>query len=372
MSKTCAIFNYAPHYRKSIYLLMEKELNADFYFGDKIKENVKKLDYSHFKNKVTEIKNVLLFGPVYYQRGVIRLLFNKNYDKYIITGETYSISTFLFLLLAKFTRKKVYLWGHGCRGNESPINIFIKRVSSLLYDGFFLYGNYAKRLLVDRGIDEGKLHVIYNSLDYDMQKNNRDRVEQSDIYEQYFDNNCKTLFFVGRLTRSKRLDMLIDALGKLKAEGYIYNLVLIGGGDEEESLRNYVSLSGLSDNVWFYGECYDEKLLSKLIYNADLCVSPGNIGLTAIHSLAYGTPVITHDNFEKQGPEFEAIVENETGLFFKYESVASLTEKIQEWFALTKKETRDSIAEKCYHIVDEKYNPHRQIEMLKSVMLAEL
>ena len=33
------------------------------------------------------------------------------------------------------------------------------------------------------------------------------------------------------------------------------------------------------------------KIISKYLYYADICVSPGNVGLTAIHSLTYGTPV---------------------------------------------------------------------------------
>ena len=53
----------------------------------------------------------------------------------------------------------------------------------------------------------------------------------------------------------------------------------------------------LQDQIWFYGACYDESKLGELIFNADLCVSPGNVGLTAVHSMGYGTPVITHNNF---------------------------------------------------------------------------
>lgn len=363
--KTCAIFNYAPHYRESIYLLMDRELNADFFFGDKIKEGVKKMDYSGFENGVEEVKNILLFGPVYYQRGVLKLLF-KGYDRYIITGETYCISTFLFLLVAVLTKKKVYLWGHGCRGDESGFNFFIKRISNYLYDGFFLYGNYARDLLIDKGFNRDKLHVIYNSLDYDSQIENRRQAALTDVYKEHFGNDNKVLFFVGRLAGSKRLDMLIDAMSILQERGEEYNLVLIGGGDKE-LLRKYADERNV-DNIWFYGECYDEAILSELIYNADLCVSPGNIGLTAIHSLAYGTPVVTHNNFMKQGPEFEAIVENETGLFFEYENSVSLAEKIHEWFDIVRDTPRNSIAERCYRVIDEKYNPHNQIEIMKSVI----
>lgn len=366
-TKVCAIFNYAPHYRERIYSLIEEELNADFYFGDKLKtNNIKKVDYSIFKRKVVEVKNIHLIGPLYYQRGVIQLLF-KKYDRYIITGETYCISTLLFLLLGKVMGKKVYLWGHGCRGNEAFVNMLIKRISSYLYSGFFLYGNYARELLVDRGFNKDKLHVIYNSLDYDVQLDYREKASSNNIYKEHFNNNNKVLYFIGRLNQSKRLDILIDALVKLKDEGRYYNLVLIGSGDSDDTLKEYASQKGI-DDIWFYGECYDEGELSNLIYNADLCVSPGNVGLTAMHSLAYGTPVITHNNFKKQMPEFEAIIEGETGLFFDYNSADSLANKIEEWFAITKHATREEIAQCCFKVIDKKYNPYRQIELLRNVM----
>ena len=49
---------------------------------------------------------------------------------------------------------------------------------------------------------------------------------------------------------------------------------------------------------------------------SDLTVSPGNIGLTAIHSLSYGTPVCSHSNFNNQMPESEAIINFEKWFFF--------------------------------------------------------
>lgn len=68
-------------------------------------------------------------------------------------------------------------------------------------------------------------------------------------------------------------------------------------------------------NVWFYGSCYDEQTNAELIYNADMCVAPGNVGLTAIHAMTFGCPVITHSDFKWQMPEFEAIHPGKTGDF---------------------------------------------------------
>ena len=56
--------------------------------------------------------------------------------------------------------------------------------------------------------------------------------------------------------------------------------------------------------------CYNEEANAELLYNASVCVCPAEVGLTAIHSLLFGTPVVSNDNFDEQMPEFESIIPN--------------------------------------------------------------
>ena len=123
----------------------------------------------------------------------------------------------------------------------------------------------------------------------------------------------------------------------------------------------------LSEMVWFYGPSYDEKELSQLLFDADLCVSPGNIGLTAMHAMTYGCPCISHNNFKWQGPEFEAIQENVTGAFFERDNVDDLSKTIMQWLENHKKD-RDEIRRSCYREIDEQWNPHNQLEIIKNMI----
>ena len=120
----------------------------------------------------------------------------------------------------------------------------------------------------------------------------------------------------------------------------------------------------MNGQIWFYGECYDEKVNAMLIYNADLCVSPGNVGLTAIHSMVFGTPVISHNAFSWQMPEFEAIVPNMTGAFYVYNNQESLVDSISQWFR-DNKNKRDEIREKCYKEIDDNWTPVYQMRVIK-------
>lgn len=367
MNKLCTIYNFAPHYRTSIFILMDKELHCDFVFGDSMSD-VKKMDYSLLKNKVTETHTKHLFCGLYWQ-NIISLLF-KDYDSYILLGESRALSTWIFCLLCRLLKpkKKIYLWTHGCYGRESRIESFIKKIEfKLANGGIFVYGNYARELMINKGFNPNKLHTIHNSLAYDQQINIRKELKAEPIYKKHFNNDNHNLFFVGRLTSVKKLDQLLDAMIISNAKGIHYNMTFIGGGTELEKLEQKVKDNGLQEQVWFYGPCYDEKELSSLIYNADLCVAPGNIGLTAMHSMVFGTPCITHNDFKWQGPEFEAIIPYKTGIFFKRNDVEDLSERINEWFRLNGNE-RDNVRKACMDEIDKWWNPHFQMEVLKAVL----
>ena len=123
------------------------------------------------------------------------------------------------------------------------------------------------------------------------------------------------------------------------------------------------------ENVWFYGPSYKEEELSQLLYDADLCVAPGNIGLTAMHAMTYGCPCISHNDFKWQMPEFEAIQENITGAFFERDNIEDLARVITSWFDMHH-EDREKIRQACYKEIEEKWNPHKQLETIKKVIMA--
>ena len=359
--KLCLIYNYAQHYRTSIFKLIDQEFDCDFVFGDSMGD-VKKMDYTLLKGNVKEVHNKKL-GGAYFQKGVLKLL-GQKYDKYIMLGETRCISTWIFLLLSKFYKNKnVYLWSHGWYGKETKFERIIKKMFFKLSDGTFLYGNYARELMIKEGFNKDRLFVIHNSLAYDKQLATRKQLKPTDIYNIHYGNNNPNLVFVGRLTEVKKLDMILHAMSKCKDKGEEYNLTLIGDGEKKEELEKLATELNLTKNVWFYGPCYNETELGGLIYNADLCVSPGNVGLTAMHSLVFGTPVITHNYFPLQMPEFESIREGETGTFFEHENIDSLTQKINEWFSTPR--NREETRKMCMKEIDEYWTPYYQIEVLK-------
>lgn len=358
--------NIGSHYRAAIYQLMDKEIGCDFCFGDKW-DDIKKMDYSTLKGKVTELQNVTV-PHGYYQKGLLGML-HKDYDVYILCGETRCVSTWLFLIFRKmfYPRKKVFLWAHGMLGKESWAKRIAIKLFYSLATGGFIYNERSCKIMKANGIKEGKLHPIYNSLDYDRQLPIRESLKLSEFYQEHFGNENKNIVFIGRLTKVKKFDLLLDAVALLKERGEQVNVTFIGDGVERNNMEQRVKELGIDKQVWFYGACYDEKTNAELIYNADLCVSPGNIGLTAMHVLMFGCPAITNDDFDHQMPEFEAIQEGNTGTFFKVGDCISLADNISRWFS-EHIDDREKVRQDCYEVIDNKWNPHNQISILKEVI----
>lgn len=363
--KICFLNSGSIHYRKAIWMLMDKELSCDFYFGDHRRDDVKPLDTSLLRNFKGYFKNIYI-GPFFWQRGALKLLW-KDYSDYILQGDVYSLTVWLFLLLKRINQKNVYLWTHGAYGNEKGLKKFIRKKCVSLSTGTFLYGRHAKDVLQNWGIPGEKLHLIYNSLDYDEQLPVRQSMFESDFYKQHFKNNNQNLVFIGRLTPVKKLDQVLKAVAHLKEQGVIYNVTFVGDGTEKNKLEDMSNHLGLSENVWYYGSCYDEKRIAEFLYNADVCVSPGNVGLTAMHAMTFGCPVISNDNFNKQMPEYEAIEDGVTGAFFHEDDIISFADSIKRWLDSSK--DRDAIREACYRVIDEKYNPHVQVQTLRLIIL---
>ena len=161
--------------------------------------------------------------------------------------------------------------------------------------------------------------------------------------------------------------MLIEALEILKKKGLVYNLVIVGEGPEKEKLQDLVRAKTIEEQVWFYGACYDEIENAELIYNSDVCVTPGDVGLTAIHTMMFGVPVITHNCYPSQGPEFETIREGVTGQFYQYGNIQSLASAIEDWLS-SRKSNRGDVRQACYHEIDTQWTPAFQLKVIQSAL----
>ena len=367
MKTISLLYPFAPLYRAPIYRLIDKYFNCKWYFCSNPCEKLKFMDYEELRRADLCLTEHFIYKDWgYYTSGNT---IDLNTDYVFLPQVIRNLTVWWILLKLKlfYPKTKAVIWGHGAYGWESKIQFVIKKLFFHLADIVLVYGDYSHQLMLKHNLCKKEaLHTIYNSLDYDKQIPLRNPLGSS-IFKDHFHNNQKNIIFIGRLTAIKRLDFLLQALLILKKSLEIYNVTFIGDGPMKSMLEKYVEENDLEDNVWFYGETYSEEEISKVINSADLCVSPGNVGLTAMHSLTYGTPVITHDKFELQMPEFEAITRGGSGDFYKYGSAESLASTISRWF---KKHPikNEEVYLNCVSSIDNLWNPHHQINILKSIL----
>ena len=136
--------------------------------------------------------------------------------------------------------------------------------------------------------------------------------------------------------------------------------------NEKKNLEEITINKNLSDQIKFYGPSYDEFEIYSLIAISDCCISPGEIGLTAIHALTYGTPVISHNNPNYQMPEFESIIDGVNGKLVEYNDMESLVEAVLNWF--NENNDRDVVRNNCYKIIDEVFNPVNQKQIINNLI----
>jgi glycosyltransferase involved in cell wall biosynthesis len=369
--------NIASHYRKSLWgkLLECTEVDIEFYFGSNEALGIKLINFeeepfSKFSYRFNRLKNIWLSKYlVVWQLGVVKSCLFGSFDKAIFLGEAYCLSNWVAATICRLRNIEVVFWGHGFYGNEGRFKMFFRKTFYRLADKHLLYERRAKQLMIEEGFKSEDLYVVFNSLDYDKQKKLREKyqgVKKRKVFLELAEPELPVLIFIGRLTPEKKLDLLIKVANKINKGTVKLNVIIIGDGPKRAKLEE-LGEEGIEKKwIHFLGACYDEEKIAQYLSAADLCVSPGNIGLTAIHSLAYGTPVCTHGDMNNQAPEAGAIEEGYNGFFFRRGSVEDLKQKIESW--VSKDIDRHSLQGQCYEVVDQYYNPDYQLSVFERLI----
>jgi len=372
MKKTCGLFNnIAPLYLRSLWykLALSEKVSYVFYSSSIGFSGIKTIDINESIHVNTKglldwwfLKNIYIKRILIYQVGILREFLNTNYDTYIINGEMQCLSSWLAALICKIRRKPLIFWGHGLYGNERFFTRHIRIMFYRLSDFHLVYAQRAGDLMLKAGFKPDSIFTVYNSLNYDLHLKlyqQRNEADLAILKRNLFpaDPSASVVIFIGRLTKQKRISLLIEAVKRCRLRGLAVNCLLIGEGEENKKLKDMASELGINDTVRFYGESYDEIINAQLIMMSDCCVSPGNVGLTAIHCMSLGTPVITHGNLTNQNPEVEAIIDKKTGLLFEEGNIESLSGAIYDMIVNYRKSLMES---NCVEEIKKSWNPVNQ------------
>jgi len=105
----------------------------------------------------------------------------------------------------------------------------------------------------------------------------------------------RDLFFVGRIVSDKGIDVLVEAMAKLRDRGLRPSLTVAGSGPEEPAIRRKVNELRLEKLVTFAGRVTDEKL-NELLNAHKIMVVPTRegegFGVVALEGIACGCVVV--------------------------------------------------------------------------------
>lgn len=187
-------------------------------------------------------------------------------------------------------------------------NIYTNKIDFIITPSEF----YRDKMIED-GIPENKIKALHNFVelkDYDLETSDEG-------YALYF----------GRLSKEKGILNLINAFTKLK-EGKLY---IAGEGPEKETIENIIKENKLEDRVKLLGFLNSDQM-KETIRKCKFVVVPSiwyeNCPYSVMETLAIGKPVIGADI----GGIPELVINDRSGLTYKYDSVEELSNKMKELF----------------------------------------
>ncbi|HVW70337.1 MAG TPA: glycosyltransferase [Steroidobacteraceae bacterium] len=363
-----AFFNpIFAHYRTALLRELRASERCEYFlFGDTrdLYGNVPVCDLSadpHFR--LTPYRRFLKVFA--WQWGSVGPALWGNFDAYILEGDAYYLSSWVGAILAKLRRRRVLFWSHGWTRHDTGLKHWVRALFYHLADGLLLYGERARSIGIECGFAPERLHVMYNSLDFDDQCRRSAEVSADEIHSLRRDlfgpEPVPVVIGTARLTERKRFDLLIRALGLINRSGRRVDLLLVGDGPARASLETLARSERVK--VVFAGACYDEPGLARYFACASVTVMPGEVGLTCMHSLGYGVPVVTHGDPARQMPEFEAIVPGETGDLFAPDDVMDLATKLDRWTRLPGVEP--AVRTACLARIETRYNARAQARAIE-------
>ena len=170
-------------------------------------------------------------------------------------------------------------------------------------------------------IDDDKLELLYDPvLNLKDISNKKHKI----IPEHYLKKE-KYFLSIGRLTKQKNFNLLLNAFRKILTNNKQYKLVIIGDGEDRKNLNKIINKHNLKDYVYLIG--FKENVF-KYFRNAECFILSSlweDPGWVIIEAIASNTIVLSSDC--PSGPK--EILNNERGILFKNNSELDLIKSIE-------------------------------------------
>lgn len=277
----------------------EKYKNTKFIWV-KVPKIIKKLDILFYnvvkkKSNVKAISYKSIFSLMYYILWVSNYLRKHSFDKLVLEN---NIPLIWIIRLTNYQGNFFYHL-HNVPRINARCKKFFQRCNGYLCVSNFVANQIESETNPIGPIPSNKIRILYNSIDTRLFK-------PQDVNKYLFkkENNINSkdqiILFVGRLSKEKGVDILLDSLKYLKLKNF--SLLIVGsvmhGSSQKDNYYNYLRKKAktIPNKIIFLNYVSQENM--PYLYNiADLVVLPSvwdePAGLTMIEALSCGASLIT-------------------------------------------------------------------------------
>jgi len=240
----------------------------------------------YVKDGRRSITQALLFGVSCFK------LFRAKFDVIDCCGFPY-FSLFTCRLVTLIRRKPLYATWHEVWGKAywreylgvlGRCGYAVERLAAKMPTQFIAVSDHTAELIAKVFKPHQAVHVIENG------------ISTAEIEEAPPSKLGSDVIFAGRLVDFKHIDVLLEAISRIKHTMPDIKLAIVGDGPKRAELEQLSRRLGLEDNVGFIGFKPNHGSVIELMKSSKVLVLPSTregFGIVAIEANAAGLPVIT-------------------------------------------------------------------------------
>lgn len=237
-----------------------------------------------------------------------------NANLVVVTQENKLLFNYVRPLLKK--DRKWAFWGHGRNFQSTSPNSVSERFKRWLsrhVDWWFAYTELSRDAVVESGFPRERITVLNNAIDtaeLAQQIESINPAEAEQIRRDFGIGPGPIGLSLASLHADKRLDFLIDAAHRIRAQVPDFQLVIVGDGPQRDLVRKAVKKAGGWIH-WLGTQTGRDK--ARVLSMSRLMLNPGMVGLSVVDSLVAGVPMVT-TAYPHHSPEIAYLHSGQNGL----------------------------------------------------------
>jgi L-malate glycosyltransferase len=308
------------HYRVPLFermrqLCLRQGIDLNVVYGQPSASDEKRCDFADLPfGKEIRNRYFSFWGRELVWQGRSNLI--DRADLVVMPQENRILSNYPILLRRFFDGRALAFWGHGRNFQSCSTQGIRERWKRLMVnrvDWWFTYTNLSAQTVQENGVPGHHITVLNNSIDTRIFRADLASVSDADLRELRarfkIDWSAPVVLYCGSLSSEKRLDMLVDASDRIRANIANLHLFVVGDGPRSAYLKEaFKSRPGRH----FVGE---KRGKEKAAYFklAQVILNPGLVGLSIVDAFCAGLPLVTMEG-SKHSPEIAYLQNGVNGI----------------------------------------------------------